>query len=156
ANIEKALRETTPLISQVHAHGDRRNFVSALVAPSPVETLEFGAKEGAVSKADVDAHTKALLANPTGRSAELEAAMAKVVALPAFQAAIKAAVARGNANLSQVEKVRKFAILDRDFSQEHGEMTPTMKLKRKQIEDLHRATFDRLYSEPGFGIEPTA
>lgn len=156
ANIEKALRETTPLISQVHAHGDRRPFVSALVAPSPIETLEFGVAQRALTAAEVEAHTRELLESPTGRSAALEAAMAQVVALPAFQAAIRAAVGRGNANLSQVERVRRFAILDRDFSQEHGEITPTMKLKRKAIEELHQATFDRLYSDAGFGLEPSA
>ena len=66
-----------------------------------------------------------------------------------------AAVKRGNANLAQVEQVRKFILLDRDFSQEEGEMTPTMKVKRAELERKLERTFDRIYDEPGFALEPT-
>lgn len=155
ANIEKAIRETTPLIAQVHAHGDRRPYVSALIAPSPIETLEFGVTQGVVTAQEVERHTAELMASPTTRSAELEAAMAKAVATPAFRQVIRAAVAQGNARLAQVEQVRRFAILDRDFSQGHGEVTPTMKLKRKAIEENHAALFDRVYTDEGFGLEPS-
>lgn len=154
ANIEKAIREASPLISQVHAHGDRRPYVSAIVAPSPIETLEQGVTYGVVTKDELEARTAELMANPTGRSAELEAAMQRVTGHSDFRAAIRAAVARGNANLAQVERVRRFIILDRDFSQEHGEITPTMKLKRKAIETQHAATIDRLYEDPDFALEP--
>ena len=50
ANIERAIKGEDPLISQVHAHGDRRNFVSALIAPSPIETLEWGLERGSSRK----------------------------------------------------------------------------------------------------------
>lgn len=42
ANIEKAIKSEDPLISQVHAHGDKRNYITCLIAPSPIETLQFG------------------------------------------------------------------------------------------------------------------
>jgi long-chain acyl-CoA synthetase len=48
-----------------------------------------------------------------------------------------------------VEHVRRFAVLDRDFAQEHGELTPTMKLKRKAVETNHAALLERLYSTEG-------
>jgi len=154
ANIEKAIRETTPLISQVHAHGDRRPYVSALIAPSPIETLELGVREGVITTAEVERHTAELIASPASRSVDLEQALSRVVARPAFQDAVRRAVGQGNANLAQVERVRRFAILDRDFSAEHGELTPTLKLKRKAIETRHAAIFERVYADPSFGLEP--
>ncbi|MFO0745042.1 MAG: long-chain fatty acid--CoA ligase [Myxococcota bacterium] len=154
ANIEKALREESHFISQVHAHGDRRPYVTALIAPSPVETLELGVELGLVSKPELAARTAELLAHPTSRSAALEAAMAKVTGQPAFVRKLREAVARGNAKLAHVEQVRRFAILDRDFSQERGELTPTMKIRRKEVERAHQATLDRLYDDPSFGHEP--
>jgi len=155
ANIEKALREASPLIAQVHAHGDRRAYVSAIIAPSPVETLELGVGFGVVTQAELDSRTAELLANPTGRSAELETTMRRVTGHPDFQRQIQDAVRRGNAKLAQVEQVRRFVLLDRDFSQERGEVTPTMKLRRKAIETLHAPLLDRLYDDPNFGLSPS-
>ena len=59
--------------------------------------------------------------------------------------------AKGNRQLAHVEQVRRFTALDRDFSQEAGEMTPTMKLKRKAVEQLHTSLIDAMYT--GGGIE---
>ena len=51
----------------------------------------------------------------------------------------------------QVETCRKFVILDRDFSMEAGEMTPTLKMKRKEIEIKHKSLLDKLYDDNSFG-----
>ena len=131
ANIENAIKNESPLISQVHAHGDRRPYVSCIIAPSPVETLEWGVAHGTTQPAEAQKFVQELMANPAARSAALNAAMAKVIAHPEFAEQIKAAVQRGNDKLANVEKVKRFMILDRDFSQEAGELTPTMKVKRK-------------------------
>jgi long-chain acyl-CoA synthetase len=154
ANIENAIKNQDPLISQVHAHGDRRPYVSALIAPSPIETLELGVSAGVVTESELAERTAELMKNPSGRSAALEAAMARVTKLPAFRERIQAAVRKGNRDLAQVEQVRRFTILDRDFSQEHGELTPTMKLKRKTVETEFQSLFDRVYDEDGFALEP--
>jgi long-chain acyl-CoA synthetase len=154
ANIENAIKTQDPLISQVHAHGDQRPFVSAVIAPSPIETLEFGAERGLIEKSEVGERTKELMANPSGRSDALNAATAKVVTHPEYRARIREAVQRGNKDLSQVEKVKRFTILERDFSQEHGELTPTMKLKRKAVEQKFQELLDRVYDETGFALEP--
>jgi len=154
ANIENAIKNQSPLISQVHAHGDQRPYVSALLAPSPIETLEFGVERRLCTKSELETLTKELMANPSGRSDALNAAMAKVVVHPDFRDRIREAVRNGNRDLSQVEKVKRFAILDRDFSQEHGELTPTMKLKRKAVEQKFAELFNRIYDEAGFGLEP--
>jgi len=154
ANIENAIKNEDPLISQVHAHGDARPYVAALVAPSPIETLEFGVELGLIAQSEVTARTKELMDNPAGRSEALNTATAKVVAHADYQQRVRQAVSRGNANLAQVEKVKRFTILDRDFSQEHGELTPTMKLKRKAVEEKFTELFDRVYDETGFALEP--
>ena len=66
---------------------------------------------------------------------------------------MRAAVRRGNAKLAHVEQVKRFAILDRDFSQERGELTPTMKLRRKDVERIHGPMLDRLYEDASFGYD---
>jgi long-chain acyl-CoA synthetase len=151
ANIENAIKNQDPLVSQVYAHGDRRPYVIAVVAPSPLETLAWGEERGLVAKDEVAALTKELLANPASRSAALNAAMAKVVAHGDFGERIREAVRRGNQQLAHVEHVRRVAVLDRDFSQEAGELTPTMKVKRKAVAELHGKLIDALYE--GGGLE---
>lgn len=154
ANIEKAIKTADPVISHVHAHGDRRPYVSALVVPSPIETLDWGQARGLVTAEEVETRTQELLADPSSRSEALERAMAPVVAHPEFVARMRKAVAEGNGHLARVEQVRRFRILDRDFSQERGELTPTMKVRRKAVEEAYAGTFDRIYDEDGFALEP--
>jgi long-chain acyl-CoA synthetase len=153
ANVEKAIKDEEPLVSQVHAHGDRRNYLAAILAPSPIETLEWGVVRGLATDADVKRFTKELLDDPLGRSDALNAAMAKVVVHPEFKERMRAAVKRGNGKLAQVEHVRRFVILERDFSQATGELTPTMKIRRKEVEAKYAALFDRVYAEDAIGIE---
>ncbi len=154
ANIESAIKGQDPLVSAVYAHGDRRPYVVALVAPSPLETLAFGVERGLVSRAEADELTRELLDDPASRSARLNAAMARVVGDSELRARLEAAVERGNQRLAGVEKVRRFALLSRDFSQESGELTPTMKLKRKAVAELHAETLAELYD--GGGVEVLA
>ncbi len=154
ANIENALKNSDPLISQVHAHGDRRPYISAIVAPSPIETLEWGRDRGIVSADEVEARTRELMADPSSRSQALADAMAKVVDHPDFRQRIQEAVGRGNRELARVEQVRRFFLLTRDFSQEQGELTPTMKVKRGALEKKFAAELDRIYNEEGFALEP--
>ena len=77
ANIENAIKNQSPLISQVHAHGDKRPYVSALVAPSPIETLELGVELGLVTGAELTERTQELMNNPTGVSVHARRAPAR-------------------------------------------------------------------------------
>ena len=154
ANIENAIKNQSPLISQVHAHGDKRAYVSALVAPSPIETLEFGVERKLVTRGELEDRTRELMDDPSGRSEALNAAVGKVVDDPEYVERVREAVRAGNSHLAQVEKVRRFTILERDFSQEHGELTPTMKLKRKAIETKFIELFDKIYDDENFAHQP--
>lgn len=49
--------------------------------------------------------------------------------------------------------MKKFIILDRDFSQEHGELTASMKMKRRDIEKKFAHMFDKVYSTPKYAVD---
>ncbi|MEM9554160.1 MAG: long-chain fatty acid--CoA ligase [Acidobacteriota bacterium] len=153
ANIERAIKNQSPMISNVHAHGDRRPYICALIAPSPLETLEWGVREGVLEEAEAAPLRAELADDPSARSEALDAAMSRVASRREFQELYRDAVQRGNRELARVERVRRYTVLDRDFSQKGGELTPTMKMKRKAIETKFSELFDRVYDEPEFAIE---
>ncbi len=59
--------------------------------------------------------------------------------------AVKEAVARVNKHLADFERIRRFKVLERDFSIENGELTPTMKIRRAKVLELHRDLVSELY-----------
>ena len=61
------------------------------------------------------------------------------------RALIQAELDEANAKYAQVEQVKKFAILDHDLSQETGELTPTLKVKRNVVNEKYAGLFDELY-----------
>ena len=153
ANIEKEIKVADSLISQVHAHGDRRAYCTALVTVHPVEAIEWAKERGlAGDAAAAEALRLALIANPLARPPGLAEIMARVTAHPELRARVVEAVRKANRSLSRVEAIRRVYLLDRDFSLEEDEITPTLKLKRKNIEKAFAPVFDRLYDEPGFGV----
>jgi long-chain acyl-CoA synthetase len=123
ANIELLITRE-PLISQVIVIGDRRRFLSALITLSAE-------------------HLVALQANGTynGLSA------AEIAASDAVRERVQAAIDRANVELARYENIRKYEILEREFSIDSGEMTPTLKLKRKVIETNHAHIIEAFYEE---------
>jgi long-chain acyl-CoA synthetase len=95
---------------------------------------------------------RALMANPLARPEGLDELMAKVTALPELRQRIADAVKKGNQKLSRVEQVKRVYLLDRDLSLEEDEVTPTLKVKRKNVEKKFAEIFDRLYDDDKFGI----
>jgi long-chain acyl-CoA synthetase len=53
---------------------------------------------------------------------------------------------RANSNYAQVEQVKKFVILDHDFSVDSGELTPTLKVKRNVVYDRYADLFESMYA----------
>lgn len=152
ANIENEIKSQDPLISQVHVHGDRRAYLTAIVTIGPTDAIEWARKRGIVDDATAASLVEELTNNPLARPEALAPLMAKVTAAEEIRNRVRAAVERANANLSRVETVKKVYLLDREFSAEEDELTPTLKLKRKNVEQKFAAVFDKLYSDPTFGI----
>src|SRR5690606_2170173 len=71
--------------------------------------------------------------------------LAALQALPAFRSAMRGAIDRVNRELSVIEKVRQFAFADEPFSNENGELTPSLKIKRHAIRKRYGERIDALY-----------
>ncbi len=153
ANIENEIKTQDPIISMVHAHGDRRPYITALVTLNPLDCIEIAVDKQLVDDTTaIEPMKRALMENPLARPEGLDQLMAKVTALPELRQRIAEAVNNGNRKLSRVEQVKRVYLLDRDLSLEEDEVTPTLKVKRKNVEKKFAETFDRLYEDDAFGI----
>ncbi len=121
ANVENDLRQCR-WISQAVMHGDRRPYPVVLITLDE-EEIPVYAREHGLSE-DIPSLSRA----------------------PEIRALIEAEVDLVNSRYAQAEQVKKFLILDRDLSQEEGELTPTMKVKRKVVNERHAELFDALYT----------
>jgi long-chain acyl-CoA synthetase len=72
--------------------------------------------------------------------------MAELAQHPKVHELIQGIVDQANAKYAQVEQVKRFVILDHDFSQETGEMTPSLKVKRNVVNEKYAPLFDELYA----------
>ncbi|MBH0122734.1 long-chain fatty acid--CoA ligase [Rhodococcus sp. CX] len=122
AVLEDSLR-AHPLISQVIVVGDGKPFIGALI------TLDPEALPGWKERNNVPA----------------DATVADLIKNPDLIAEIDAAVAETNKKVSKAEAIKKYRILDVDFSVESGELTPTLKLKRNIIHEVHGAEIAAIY-----------
>lgn len=152
ANIENEIKASDSLISQAHAHGDKRKYLVALVTVGASEAVEWARQQKSIDGDAADKHIRDLTENPLVRSDELQALLERVARNPEVQRRIVASVKRANEGLSRVETIKKIYILDREFSVDEDELTPTLKLKRKNIETKFSKTFDQLYDDDGFGL----
>jgi long-chain acyl-CoA synthetase len=105
-NLENALKASR-FVSQAIVVGDRRPYVTALIALDEAEVAASGR-------------------DPQELAREI--------------------VAEVNRDRVRVEQIKRFAVLPRDFSQERGEVTPTLKLRRRVIEDNFAAEIEQLYA----------
>ena len=110
-----------PEIAQVMVSGDRRPYMVALVVPDTEWATQWARDNGAT-------------ADP-----------GTLYEQPAFRSAIKAAIDRTNADLSVLEKVRKFAFADEPFGTANNELTPTLKIRRHQIRARYGERLNALY-----------
>ena len=122
ANLENDLKQSR-WISQAVMYGDRRPYPVALITLDPEEIVPWAKERG-------------LPEDP--------AALAKD---PQVRELIQSVLDEVNSRYARVEQIKKFAILDHDLSQETGELTPTLKVKRNVINEKYEALFDRLYAE---------
>jgi len=121
--IENAIR-TNVYVNDVLVIGDRRKFMSALVVPN-FEKLEKYAKFNNISYKD----KQDLIKNED---------------IVKF---LEAEVDRATPHLASYEKIKKIALLDKDFTIADGEITPTFKIKRNVVEKKYQDLIDALYAE---------
>jgi long-chain acyl-CoA synthetase len=119
--IEGKLKATCPYVSQVIVHGDKRNFVTALVTLDE-EALTKWARERGIAK-------------PYG----------ELVKLPEVKQLLTPYFDQLNKTLAKYETVKQFAILPKDLSVDEGELTPSLKVKRKVVEKKYAAMLDKMY-----------
>jgi long-chain acyl-CoA synthetase len=118
-NIEAALKNSR-LVAEAVVIGDRRKFLTALIALDEDATKNFLAEHGTTDGAPFHQNEKIL--------AEVQKAVDEV-----------------NSTLAQVETVKKFTILSRNFTIEHGELTPTLKVKRKVVNTNFADQIESMY-----------
>ena len=121
ANLENDLKQTR-YVSQAVMHGDRRPFPAMLITLDEEEIVPWAQARG------IDGTSMAALARH-----------------PDVAALIQGELDRANASYAPVEHVKKFFILEHDLSQQTGELTPTLKVKRNVINERYADRFDALY-----------
>ncbi|HOO72343.1 MAG TPA: long-chain fatty acid--CoA ligase [Spirochaetota bacterium] len=121
-NIENSLK-TSLYIEQVAVIGDNRKYLAALVVPTFPELQKWAKKNGIAFTGNAD-----LITNP------------KVLEL--FDSEIK----NNMKGFARVEQIRKFQLLDAEWSQESGELTPSLKVKRRVINDKYTNEIESLYT----------
>ncbi len=109
------------LVSQAMVVGDSRPYVAALITVDPDE-LELLAKEHDLPD------------DPAAR-----------VASDVVQSAVREAVAEANSVVSRAESIRRFTVLERDFDADHEEMTPSLKLRRRNVAANFAGEIEALY-----------
>jgi long-chain acyl-CoA synthetase len=121
-NIENLLK-TSPMISQVMVYGDRKPYLTALITLDPEESAAWAETQG-IKEKDVSELCR------NGRVREH----------------IRDIVNEKNRHLASFETIKKFEILSEDLSQEAGEITPTLKVKRRFVSEKYRDLLEGMYA----------
>jgi long-chain acyl-CoA synthetase len=121
ANLENEIKQH-PLVSQCVVVGDRKPYLVALVTLDPEEAVAYATEHG-------------LPEDPAQLALNGE-----------VRAAIEAHLEKVNEKFARVEQVKKIAILPQDLTQEAGELTPTLKVKRTAVVSKHEDEIEKLYA----------
>jgi long-chain acyl-CoA synthetase len=124
APIENALKSSPFILSAVLV-GDRRPYISALIVPN-FATVQARAAQAGVKLASLQ----------------------EMVSSAWVHELIEGEVKRLTANLAQFETIKRFALIDREFTFDGGELTFTLKLKRRVIDQRYGDVIERLYAQP--------
>ncbi|MFE9993858.1 AMP-dependent synthetase/ligase [Streptomyces avermitilis] len=123
AEVEGQFKGVCPYVSNILVHGADRNFCTALIALDEPSILEWAKENGLAGKSYAD-----------------------VVAAPATVALVEGYVTELNGGLQRWQTIKKFRLLPRDLDIEHGEITPSLKLKRPVVEREYKHLIDEMYA----------
>jgi len=121
--LENALK-MNPLVSHPAVLGDRRNFAAVLIAPN-FPLLEEWAQANGVT----------FSSRPV------------LIAEPKVQALYEGIVEQLNSDLAQYQKLKRVLLVADEFSIQSGELTPSLKLRRRIVEQKYKAQIDAMYAE---------
>ena len=121
--LENKLKSRASILSQVVVIGDRRPFLTCLVTLDEEKAPAWAKEQGI--EGDI-----AAIANNDRTLKEIEGAINEL-----------------NKSLAKVEGIKKFRVLERDFLQEENEITPTMKVKRKTINEVYAEAIEGMYDK---------
>ena len=121
--LESTFKGLCPYASQLVVYGADRNFVSALVTLDPEAIAGWGAQHGMAGQG-----------------------YAEIVRSDACREMVQGYVDQLNAGLNRWETIKKFTILENDLTVEDGELTPSLKLKRKVVSEKYREQLDAHYT----------
>lgn len=122
SNIESMFKSVCPYVSQLMVYGEGRNFVSALVTLAP-DAVAVWAKQNGLGE------------RPYG----------EIVRSDAARAMVKRYIDELNSRLSHWETIKRFVILDHELTVANGELTPSLKLRRKVVAERYRKELEELY-----------
>jgi long-chain acyl-CoA synthetase len=123
ANLENGLKESQ-YISQAVVYGDRRPYLTAIVTLDPEEVPAYASEHG-LGTTDI----------------------AELAERNEIRQLVQSQLDAVNAKVARVEQVKKFTILPHDLTQETGELTPTLKVKRNVVYEKYADVLDRMYKE---------
>jgi long-chain acyl-CoA synthetase len=129
-NLENDLK-TSKYVSQALVVGDRLPYVSALITLDPGEIASWAAQNG------------------------LEGEAPSLAGDPRVRELLQGVVDEVNRERSRYEQIKRFTILPRDFTMEAGEVTPTLKLRRRAVQEHFAADIEALYGEPHVAARET-
>lgn len=121
--IESQFKAICPYASQFLVHGNERNFCVALITLDPDAMAEWANHNDMAGKS-----------------------YAEIVSSPKVQEMVAGYVEQLNARLNRWETIKKWILLDHDLTVESGELTPSMKVKRKVVESNYKDRIDALYA----------
>jgi long-chain acyl-CoA synthetase len=124
ANIEAALKSSSPLIGQACCIGDARPYNTALLVLDADFAPAWAATQGIA-----------------------EASLEQLAGDPRVRDAVQQGVDAANAKLARVEQIKRFEIIPGDWLPGGDELTPTMKLKRKPIAEKYTRTIEGMYAQ---------
>ncbi|WP_371671593.1 AMP-dependent synthetase/ligase [Streptomyces sp. NBC_00289] len=123
AEVEGQFKAVCPYVSNILVHGADRNFCTALIALDEPSILDWAKDNGLADRSYAD-----------------------VVAAPATVALVEGYVKELNEGLQRWQTIKKFRLLPRDLDVEHGEITPSLKLKRPVVEREYKYLIEEMYA----------
>ncbi|MGF1425994.1 AMP-dependent synthetase/ligase [Kitasatospora sp. LaBMicrA B282] len=123
SEVEGKFKAICPYVSNILVIGNGRNFCTALISLDEPVIMQWATEQGL-----------------SGRS------YAEVVSSPQAQALVEGFVKKLNGQLQRWQTVKKFYVLPRDLDVEHGELTPSLKIKRPVVEKTYAAEVQEMYA----------